>query len=154
MKKFSSKAQKIGEIGEDLACRFLMKNGFSILERNYTKKWGEIDVVAKKGGVLHFIEVKAGVSYETSNKVTHETVANQASKSQGVPHETKNKVSYETYRPEENVHPWKLKRLFRTVEGYLAEKNLDLPWQIDIAVVKLNLSKKVGQVTLIENITV
>jgi putative endonuclease len=57
-KIFTSKTQIIGEIGENIAVKFLMKHNFQILERNYTKKWGEIDIVGKKLGKLHFIEVK------------------------------------------------------------------------------------------------
>lgn len=60
MKQFTSKTQKIGEIGENLACMFLMKHGFTILERNVANKFGEIDIVAKKKGIVHFFEVKAG----------------------------------------------------------------------------------------------
>ena len=48
MKNFTSDSQKIGQLGEDIACKFLMKHEFSILERNYTKKWGEIDIIAIK----------------------------------------------------------------------------------------------------------
>ena len=59
MKNFTSNSQKIGQLGEDIACKFLMKHGFSILERNYTKKWGEIDVIAEKGKKLYFVEVKS-----------------------------------------------------------------------------------------------
>ena len=58
--------QKIGNIGEDISVKHLVKHSFDILDRNYRKKWGEIDIVAKKDGVLRFIEVKT-VSYETSN---------------------------------------------------------------------------------------
>ena len=47
-KVFTSKSQNIGEIGEELAALFHMKQGFTILERNYTQKWGEIDIIAKK----------------------------------------------------------------------------------------------------------
>jgi len=50
--------QKIGEIGESVACEFLMKHNFLIKDRNYRKKWGEIDIVAGKDKILHFIEVK------------------------------------------------------------------------------------------------
>ncbi len=60
MKQFTSKTQKIGEIGEEKACMFLMKQGFTILERNVANKFGEIDVVAKKAGKHYFFEVKAG----------------------------------------------------------------------------------------------
>ena len=51
-----------GKLGEDLACRYLQNKGFTIVQRNYRKKWGEIDIVSRKAGRLHFIEVKAGKS--------------------------------------------------------------------------------------------
>jgi len=38
---------KIGNLGEDIACRFLKKKGFKIVDRNYRKKWGEIDIIAQ-----------------------------------------------------------------------------------------------------------
>ncbi len=56
--------QKIGQIGEGVACKFLVKQEYEILDRNYRKKWGEIDIVSKKAQKIHFIEVKA-VSHET-----------------------------------------------------------------------------------------
>ena len=56
--------RKTGNLGEDLACRFLMKHEFNISERNYLKKCGEIDIIADKGSKIHFIEVKS-VSCET-----------------------------------------------------------------------------------------
>lgn len=57
--------QEIGKLGEDIAVKHLVKHFFEILDRNYRKKWGEIDIVAKKDDILHFIEVKT-VSYETN----------------------------------------------------------------------------------------
>jgi len=60
VKQFTSKNQKTGEIGEQIACMFLMKHGFSILERNISNKFGEIDIVAKSHGMHYFFEVKAG----------------------------------------------------------------------------------------------
>ena len=51
--------QKTGNLGENLACKFLAERGFKIVERNYRKKWGELDIVAEKEGILHFVEVKA-----------------------------------------------------------------------------------------------
>jgi putative endonuclease len=62
VKQFTSKTQKIGEIGEEIACMFLMKHGFTIVERNIANKFGEIDVVAKSHGLYYFFEVKAGKS--------------------------------------------------------------------------------------------
>ena len=60
MKQFTSKTQKIGEIGEEKACMFLMKHGFTVLERNVANKFGEIDIVAKAHGAYYFFEVKTG----------------------------------------------------------------------------------------------
>ena len=48
----------IGDKGEEFAAFILEQNGYSILERNFRSAFGEIDIIATKGGVLHFIEVK------------------------------------------------------------------------------------------------
>ncbi len=48
-----------GESGESIAVKFLKKNGYKILEQNYRCKLGEIDIIARDGRVLAFIEVKA-----------------------------------------------------------------------------------------------
>ena len=48
-----------------------MKRGFKIIERNYLKKWGEIDIVAVKNRKYYFVEVKT-VSRENLESVTHE----------------------------------------------------------------------------------
>jgi putative endonuclease len=60
-----SKSRQFGNIGENVACAFLEKHGFEIVERNYLRKWGEVDIVAKKGEGLHFVEVKS-ISHVTS----------------------------------------------------------------------------------------
>ncbi len=53
-------SKNFGNKSEELATRFLEERGFVIVERNfYAKKLGEIDIVAQKGSVLHFIEVKS-----------------------------------------------------------------------------------------------
>ena len=58
--------KKIGALGENMACRFLVEHGFRILDRNYNKKWGEIDIVAEKDKIFRFIEVKTVVSSSSS----------------------------------------------------------------------------------------
>ncbi len=125
--KFSEKRQ-FGNLGEDLACRFLMKHGFTVLGRNYLKPWGEIDIIAQKAGKLHFIEVKSGAF---DSAVTHET----------------SKV-----RPEENMHPKKLERLERTILTYLAEKHVphETPWQLDLVVVLIDELTKTAKIERIE----
>ncbi len=47
-----------GKKGEELAYNYLLKKGYSILERNWRYKHLEIDIIAKKDTILHFIEVK------------------------------------------------------------------------------------------------
>jgi putative endonuclease len=52
-------SSKKGHEGEDLACDYLLKKGLDIINRNYHYgKTGEIDIVAKDGDIIVFIEVK------------------------------------------------------------------------------------------------
>lgn len=51
--------QRFGQKGESLAVRHLRREGYEILAQNYRTKVGEIDIVAREGGVLVFVEVKA-----------------------------------------------------------------------------------------------
>ncbi len=53
-----------GNIAEDRATSFLQEEGYSILERNFYTKFGEIDIIAYKEEVFHFVEVKSGEDYE------------------------------------------------------------------------------------------
>jgi putative endonuclease len=48
-----------GQLSEDLVASFLKKNGFTIISRNFTVRSGEIDIVARKEKVFHFVEVKS-----------------------------------------------------------------------------------------------
>ncbi len=57
MKKNSAKKQ-LGIFGEKLVVDNLLKAGFSIVAQNYTQYFGEIDIIAQKGDLLSFIEVK------------------------------------------------------------------------------------------------
>ncbi len=129
---------KIGPLGEDIASEYLENKGFSVVQCNYRKKCGEIDIICEKRGVLHFVEVKS-VSCEISNKVSAD-------------------VSRETdsFRPEDNIHPAKLKRIFRTIQIFLAEKytNNNPEWQVDAVTVKLDVGSRQAKVKFIENIVV
>lgn len=49
---------RTGRVGEMAATRFIEKKGYTVLEKNYRKKFGEIDIIARKDDYLVFIEVK------------------------------------------------------------------------------------------------
>jgi putative endonuclease len=53
------KKRETGQMGEELACKALKQKGYRILERNYRCRYGEIDVVARKGDYLVFVEVRS-----------------------------------------------------------------------------------------------
>ncbi|HDL17695.1 MAG TPA: YraN family protein [Bacteroidetes bacterium] len=54
--------QKLGKIGEDLATKHLQQKGYEILVRNYRRYRGEIDIIARDGNCLVFVEVKTARS--------------------------------------------------------------------------------------------
>lgn len=56
MKKFST--QSIGETGEMYAAEFLKKKKYQIIEKNYRKRYGEIDIIAENKNYIVFVEVK------------------------------------------------------------------------------------------------
>jgi len=53
-----------GNYAEDRAVDFLQEYGFLVIARNFYSRFGEIDIIATKDDVLHFIEVKSGEDYE------------------------------------------------------------------------------------------
>jgi len=54
-----TKREELGKLGEDLACRYLVDKGYKIIERNFRKPWGELDIIAKSPDkTLVFVEVK------------------------------------------------------------------------------------------------
>ncbi|PHQ89358.1 MAG: hypothetical protein COB42_07005 [Sulfurimonas sp.] len=55
-----------GNIAEDKACEFLSNLGYEIQERNFYSRFGEIDIIATKDKVFHFVEVKSGLDYESA----------------------------------------------------------------------------------------
>lgn len=54
----ANERRDLGERGEALAWNFLRKQGYSLLEKNYRTRWGEIDIVARQEGAVVFLEVK------------------------------------------------------------------------------------------------
>ena len=95
-----------------MAAKYLKKRRYKILDRNFKYKgYGEIDIIAKKGENLHFVEVK-----------------------------TRKNIG-DIYTPEDNITYFKQKQLIKLAKIYLAKHkltNIDIPWQIDVIAVEIN----------------
>lgn len=119
----------IGDIGERVCSRFLERMGFTVIARNYRKKWGELDIVAVKDGLLHVFEVK-------STKVGRE---NQFR---------------DMHRLEDNVHDRKLARIRRTIGSFLAEtgKGPETPFVFHVLAVCMDLQDKKANIRWIRNV--
>lgn len=55
--------QTLGQHGEDLASEYLVKHGYRIIERNFKKRYGELDIICLKDNILVFVEVKTRVGH-------------------------------------------------------------------------------------------
>ncbi len=130
------KKNQVGALGEQITVNYLKKQGFLVLDTNYLKKWGEIDIVARETlenkQIIRFVEVKT-VSYETKAALDYA-------------------VTHETWNPEDNVHYKKIQRMNRAIESWLSENNCDLDWQIDIAAVRIVTREKFATIKYIPNI--
>ena len=109
-----------GDESETLATGFLEQEGFVILERNYfARKLGEIDIIAQREDVLHFIEVKSGKSDK-----------------------------FDSFDPVYNVTPVKLRKVINSAQYYLKVKRLDMAFSIDALIVRGDEVEFIENVTL------
>jgi putative endonuclease len=133
MKLSLTQKQIIGALGEDIASKYLVGKGFGLIARNYRKKCGEIDIVAEKSGLIHFVEVK--------------TVSCENLPPAGI-------TESDSFRAEDNVHPWKQKRLSRVIQVYLSDNKLgeETDWKFDVITVLLDEKSKIARVKLLEDI--
>ncbi len=122
-----TKKRRIGNSGENAVADYLASIGHLILNRNYLRPWGELDIVSRYGNCIHFIEVK------TVTRVTGKS---------------------ENYEALENIHMWKRKRLSRIIQTYLLDKNIreEIEWQVDAYSVILDGQGKVITIECLEDI--
>jgi len=105
--------KQLGALGEKIAEEYLKKQGYKILDKNFRyRRYGEIDIIAKKAGCLNFVEVKTRFINQTESP----------------------------YSPEDNITYFKQKQLIKLAKLYLAKNHSlnDLPWQIDVIAVEIN----------------
>lgn len=115
---------EFGQWAECSVAQYLKEKGYLIVDRNYRKKWGEIDIIAKKEGILIFVEVKA------------------------------NKKEVAGFEPENRVSPEKLRRMNRAIQTYLSAKKYlpEQEWQVDIVSLTLDRDRGVAKIKHFKNI--
>ncbi len=114
--------KSLGQIGEDLACEYLVKKGYRILKRNYWQPWGEIDIIARaRNNTLIFVEVKALQEYGQGND-------NDDDDDKGI-------------KPEDHLTASKLQKLQRTCQKFVSGNSEMVDekrgWQIDLVAITL-----------------
>ncbi len=119
--------KEVGRLGEQIASEFLERKGFKMIERNYRKPWGEIDIIAEKGETVRFVEVKA-VSRERLPDISREM----------------------DYRPEELVDSRKLRKLARTAALYMEVKKDKREYQLDVVGVIVDMRTRRARCRLFE----
>ena len=113
----------IGNVGERAAARYLRKRGYKILERNYVYGGHEIDIIARRGNITAFIEVK-------TRTIGHEN-----------PKES---------RPAAAVTKEKMRRVIDTAHGYMFENGCPTRKRLDIIEVYLSEQKRVKEIKHLE----
>lgn len=119
-----SQKREFGDLGERIAEGYLMRKGYTIVEKNYLKPWGEIDIIAKQDRMLVFCEVK-----------------------------TRDAKNVEHFLAEYSVNRLKIKKLQKICETYLGEKHYpyDQKWQIDVLAIAIDKEKKKARIKHFEN---
>lgn len=142
--------QVVGNLGENVSANFLIAKGYSIIAKNYRKKFGEIDIVAKKRGKIHFVEVKTVSRDNLLNPIHKEMDAFRPKTNSKF---VRPNSSEDCFRPEDNVHSWKQKRLSRAIQCFIAQNRLgETEWQFDVITVFLDRKNKLARVKVLDNI--
>jgi putative endonuclease len=115
------KRRETGIIGENLACEFLGKNGYQIIERNFRCPGGEVDIVAQQHDTLVFVEVRT-----------------KSSQQFGSPEESITPTKMEHLR-NAAAYYWQ------------SRSNLPESWRIDVIAIEMNRRGRVLRIELIEN---
>lgn len=115
------KRRETGMLGEKLACDFLGKNGYNILETNYRCPGGEIDIIARQEDTLVFVEVRT-----------------KKSRRFGTPEESITPTKMERLRTVAAHYGQN-------------RSNLPASWRIDVIAIQMDSKGKVSRIEIIEN---
>jgi len=133
--------KETGSLGEKIAQNYLKKKGYQILDKNFSNnfipgpKSGEIDIVAKKGDIISFVEVKTLISKNTKNQRSL-IFCNDG------------------FSPEDRVNYQKQRKIMKMAEKWLIENKIPLnsKWQIDVVSIKIDFDNKKAKIRHFENI--
>ena len=120
----------IGALGEKVVAEYLRRKEYLFLDKNVARKTGEIDIIMKKGEVLHFVEVKSVLCREFPVRGN----------------------AQDEYDPVTNLHMYKIRKVVRTSEWYVANIGWEGEWQVDGALVWLRARDGMGRVEYIPQI--
>ena len=138
MDLFFKTSKEIGNLGENVACEYLRRRGFTIRDHNFARKTGELDIIAEKPAcadreaTLHFVEVKTILSDDFP----------------------KEEYGEDEYDPSLNLHKAKVRKVARTGEWYVLEKRWGGEWQVDGCLVWLRRRDGMAKVTYLPQITI
>ncbi len=134
--------KELGSFGERIACEYLVKKGYKILDKNYRIKFGEIDIIAKKrwklfrknDKTIHFIEVKSLLAYSNNGRSST--------------------IRVQEFFPEEKVDWKKQRKLIRLSQIWLESKKLpaETPYQIDIIGISADKGKRMAKLHFFKNV--
>ena len=117
-----SARSRLGTRGEGVAREYLEARGYEIVSTNYSCQWGEVDIIARDGDCLVFVEVRTRTG----------------------------KGQYGA--PEESISKRKRDRLIATAETYIQSCPTPLEeWRIDLVALHLDIQGALGRVNHIEN---
>ena len=114
----------VGYKAENIVRHYLTEKGYEILAHNWRKKWGELDIVTQRDGIIVFVEVKAGMSV------------------------------HQGFDPLLHANREKMRKVARTARTYLASCKYPAgqEWQIDVVALTFDKEQKSAHIQHFKNI--
>lgn len=118
--------RQFGDLGEKMAKKYLEKHKYKIIDQNYSKKWGEIDLIAKSPeNELVFVEIKTRERHNNNSN----------------------------FLPEDSVNFSKQQKIIKTAYTFLYENKYsdETEWRIDIMAIEINSTSRQAKIRHLKN---